>query len=293
MGFRFRKSVKAGPFRINFSKSGIGYSVGGKGYRFTKKAGGGTRTTTSIPGTGISYVTETSKGSGKPQKTELRSVAPNKKEGNNMEKPKNKTTELILCILLGWAGGHKFYNGKKRMGILYLLTFGLFMVGWIGDAIKLCMARFSKNTDEQPKGIKKIAPYLIGLLCFVILGSCSGGTDTDTTLPTEPTTIIAESETSSEPTEIVTEEVTEAPTEATEPPTDAPTETPTESPTDPPETEPQGTTYVLNTNPDSMRFHEPSCSSVDTMKESNKKYYTGTREEVIEMGYIPCGKCRP
>lgn len=56
MGFRFRKSLKAGPFRINFSKSGVGYSFGGKGLRFTKKAGGGTRTTTSIPGTGVSYV---------------------------------------------------------------------------------------------------------------------------------------------------------------------------------------------------------------------------------------------
>lgn len=58
MGFRFRKSVKAGPFRINFSKSGVGYSFGGKGARVTKKAGGGTRTTLSLPGTGLSYVTE-------------------------------------------------------------------------------------------------------------------------------------------------------------------------------------------------------------------------------------------
>lgn len=55
MGFNFRKSFKAGPFRINLSKSGIGYSVGGKGFRLTKKAGGGFRTTSSIPGTGIRY----------------------------------------------------------------------------------------------------------------------------------------------------------------------------------------------------------------------------------------------
>lgn len=58
MGLRFRKSKSFGPFRVNISKSGIGYSVGGKGFRYTKKAGGGTRTTASIPGTGISYVTE-------------------------------------------------------------------------------------------------------------------------------------------------------------------------------------------------------------------------------------------
>ena len=60
MGFRFRKSVNLGPLRINLSKSGVGYSVGTKGFRVTKKATGGVRTTASIPGTGVSYVTETS-----------------------------------------------------------------------------------------------------------------------------------------------------------------------------------------------------------------------------------------
>lgn len=37
MGLRFRKSVNFGPFRVNLSKSGIGYSVGGKGARITKR----------------------------------------------------------------------------------------------------------------------------------------------------------------------------------------------------------------------------------------------------------------
>lgn len=60
MGFRFRKSVNLGPLRINLSKSGVGYSVGTKGFRVTKKATGGVRTTASIPGTGVSYVSETS-----------------------------------------------------------------------------------------------------------------------------------------------------------------------------------------------------------------------------------------
>lgn len=60
MGFRFRKSVNFGPFRVNFSKSGVGWSVGGKGYRYTKTANGRTRKTYSLPGTGLSYVQETS-----------------------------------------------------------------------------------------------------------------------------------------------------------------------------------------------------------------------------------------
>lgn len=60
MGFRFRKSKSFGPVRVNFSKSGIGWSVGTKGVRYTKKAGGGTRSTYSLPGTGLSYVSESS-----------------------------------------------------------------------------------------------------------------------------------------------------------------------------------------------------------------------------------------
>ena len=63
MGFRYRKSINlGGGFRINLSKSGIGYSWGVKGYRVTKTANGGVRRTVSIPGTGISHVTETSGG---------------------------------------------------------------------------------------------------------------------------------------------------------------------------------------------------------------------------------------
>lgn len=60
MGFRFRKSIKLGSgFKINLSKSGIGYSWGIKGFRLTKTAKGKSRATASIPGTGISFSTET------------------------------------------------------------------------------------------------------------------------------------------------------------------------------------------------------------------------------------------
>ena len=50
-------------------------------------------------------------------------------------------------------------------------------------------------------------------------------------------------------------------------------------------------TYILNTN--SHKFHAPSCSSVDQMSDSNKEEFTGTRDEVIAMGYEPCGRCNP
>ena len=49
--------------------------------------------------------------------------------------------------------------------------------------------------------------------------------------------------------------------------------------------------YILNKN--SKNFHYPDCSSVSKMKEENKEYYTGTRDELIDEGYSPCGNCDP
>lgn len=61
MGFRYRKSIRlGGGFRINISGIGVGYSWGVPGYRITKTANGKIRQTASIPGTGISYVSEES-----------------------------------------------------------------------------------------------------------------------------------------------------------------------------------------------------------------------------------------
>ena len=49
--------------------------------------------------------------------------------------------------------------------------------------------------------------------------------------------------------------------------------------------------YVLNTS--SHKFHLPTCSSVESIKEDNRQDYTGTREDLIAQGYSPCGQCKP
>lgn len=54
-----------------------------------------------------------------------------------MGRPRNKITALLLCILLGWLGAHKFYEGRVVMGIIYLCTVGLFGIGIIIDFIAL------------------------------------------------------------------------------------------------------------------------------------------------------------
>jgi hypothetical protein len=58
MGFTYRKSVSVGPFRVNVSKSGVGYSVGSKGFRTGVTSRGKRYSTFSIPGTGLGYRTQ-------------------------------------------------------------------------------------------------------------------------------------------------------------------------------------------------------------------------------------------
>ena len=50
-------------------------------------------------------------------------------------------------------------------------------------------------------------------------------------------------------------------------------------------------TYVLNKN--TCRFHDPDCASVDDIKEKNRGEFTGDRQQLLDEGYEPCGRCRP
>lgn len=50
-------------------------------------------------------------------------------------------------------------------------------------------------------------------------------------------------------------------------------------------------TYILNTN--SKKFHTTDCSNAATIKDSNRQTYQGSREDLINQGYSPCGQCKP
>ncbi len=59
--------------------------------------------------------------------------------------PKSRTVALILVILLGGLGVHRFYAGKVGTGVIWLLTLGLFGVGSIVDLIMIIMGNFTDN----------------------------------------------------------------------------------------------------------------------------------------------------
>jgi TM2 domain-containing membrane protein YozV len=64
-----------------------------------------------------------------------------KTEQNYLLKPKSKILALILLICLGFFGVHKFYEGKIRTGIIYvILTVVGYGVGiWLADLIVLAL----------------------------------------------------------------------------------------------------------------------------------------------------------
>jgi methylphosphotriester-DNA--protein-cysteine methyltransferase len=49
--------------------------------------------------------------------------------------------------------------------------------------------------------------------------------------------------------------------------------------------------YIINVS--SRKFHRPGCESVQKMSRKNRQGFNGSREELIEMGYVPCKNCNP
>ena len=124
MGFRYRKSINlGGGFRVNLSKSGIGYSWGTNGVRVTKTATGKTRNTLSIPGTGISYVTESSSKKSAHQQTSHK-VKNNSKYANATD---NLSYDNLDSGIYNEAI-NEVIKYKKISGILFALSIFSFII---------------------------------------------------------------------------------------------------------------------------------------------------------------------
>jgi len=179
MGFRFRKSFGKGPFRVTVSKSGVGYSVGGKGFRYTKKAGGGTRTTASIPGTGISYVKDS--GSGKTRSTSSGSAA------QNVSNPDTASLNQGYCV-------HCYR----------ILEPGTIQCPACGKS------QLEKPSPEKYELTGMHVAAIAILIIVIMFWLCGCGKTPETTMPTVDMSILEELEKDNE-----TTEATEAPSVAT------------------------------------------------------------------------------
>ncbi len=69
-----------------------------------------------------------------------------RKEVGNMDNsvisPKSRLVAMILCLLFGVFGVHRFYVGKIGTGILMLVTFGGFTIWALIDLILIIIGSF-------------------------------------------------------------------------------------------------------------------------------------------------------
>ena len=153
MGLKLRKSIKMGPVRVNLSKSGVGYSVGGKGFRVTKKAGGGTRTTASIPGTGISYTSDSSqkKSSSKSSsRTKSSSYSKTYTSANNSSKSQTTRTKSGGCL----TGCLWFFAICLVIGLMRDYWAIILVLALIAVAAFIAFKTYTKkNTEATPETI--------------------------------------------------------------------------------------------------------------------------------------------
>jgi len=116
MGLRYRKSINlGGGARITLSKSGIGYSWGGKGFRFTKTAKGRSRASVYLPGAGLSYVTESS---GKKRRKKTRSTA---KKSSFSIKNFFVGLAVVLAVALVIVAGPYLLIAAAVAGVIFLI----------------------------------------------------------------------------------------------------------------------------------------------------------------------------
>ena len=69
-----------------------------------------------------------------------------------MDSGRSKTKTFRLCLFFGFLGFHRFYVGKAGTGLLYMLTCGLFGIGWITDLISISRNSFTDSFGRKITG---------------------------------------------------------------------------------------------------------------------------------------------
>lgn len=68
-----------------------------------------------------------------------------------------------LFWILGFVGAHRFYFGKPLTGILWFLTGGLFLIGWIVDFFLIPSMATEANRKYQPGHVDHTVTWVLHL----------------------------------------------------------------------------------------------------------------------------------
>lgn len=269
MGFRFRKSKKIGPFRITASKSGVSYSVGGKGYRLTKQANGKVRQTYSIPGTGISYSETVGSTKKKQKKPRIPGYAPPSNQSGNRD-------------------GHSAPTGPKKHRNKLPIIIAVAIVLLFSS----CVAALSGEDDPSTPAAASTSAVSSEPVEATTSAASSASASSVTPAESDPET----SKTDSKEEEPATTTIkTDSDDKATSEKTESAETTPDETEAEPEPAAPAATQKTEDTTETETRvwiptnggakYHSnPGCSSMKNPKEV-------TISEAERQGFTPCGRC--
>lgn len=61
---------------------------------------------------------------------------------------KKRAVAIILNLLFGWMGGHRFYSGHTGIAIAQMFTFGGFGMWWFYDLVILSLGTYKDKEDK-------------------------------------------------------------------------------------------------------------------------------------------------
>lgn len=87
----------------------------------------------------------------------------------------NEISRMIITIMFGWLGVHKFIDKKTLQGFIYMFTFGLLVFGWIIDIVSSIQS-FRKVHIKKIKNTSKVLGIIFAV---ILLLSCLGSIGTE------------------------------------------------------------------------------------------------------------------